>query len=139
MMIRVVKFADLEKCKGCKDEFNIILYDKANIVYFGLWNKSELVSIMAVEEKHTHYKFRANYTPKEYRGKGYNSILLKELTKVFGDKPILTEANNWSRPLYEKNGFIITSRRQCKYWVKYFMRREAFRNGKDGETIKSDR
>lgn len=128
MTIKAINFKDLNKCEGCIDEFNIILYDKPNIVYYGLVDKGSILSIMAVEKVGEHYKFRANYTPEKFRKRGYNSHLLSVLCSVFSDKSIVTEANDWSMPIYKKMGFEITGQRKCKYWTKYFMRREG--NGK---------
>lgn len=125
MKIQTIDFDDLHKCAGCVDEFNIILYNKPNITYFGLFDADNVLSVMAVETVGKHLKFRANYTPKELRGKGYNSHLLSVICSLFPNKTIVTEANDWSMPLYKRMGFEITGQRKCKYWTKYFMKKEA--------------
>lgn len=129
MTIRIINYLDLNKCEGCTEEFNIILYDKPSITYFGLIDADAILSIMAVERMGAHLKFRANYTPQKLRGKGYNSYLLAVVCSLFPNKVIVTEANNWSMPLYKRMGFEITGERKCKYWTKYFMKR-GVQNGK---------
>ena len=126
MQIKQVPFSDLNKCEGCTDEFNIILYNKPSIIYYGLFVNSDIVSVMAVENKNgTHYKFRANYTPKRFRRRGYGITLLENISNIFNDKPVVAEANDWSVSMYLKTGFKVTATRKCKYWTKYFMRKEA--------------
>lgn len=132
MKIKILNYDELSRCAGSTTEFNIILHDSPHIIYYGLFNDENIVvSMMAVEFRKKSLKFRANYTPAQFRGNGYNQMLLNHLCILFKDYAISVEANNWSVKEYKNAGFTVKSVKKCRYWDKFYMHRQPLSTKKE--------
>lgn len=97
--------------------------------HFGLYIKDELVSVISLFIENSEAQFRKFATLEKHQGKGYGTILLKEIMSIAEKEKISIiwcNARVEKSPFYEKFGMKATDKTFEKGGVSYVIMEKAF-------------
>lgn len=134
-MVIAVKFCKLkyEDMIPFGKDWRLILHEPSDKrTYWGLRNEEgEIVAGLELETTGKRIHIDCLFVPEEFRGNRYAYDLIMNILFENQDKYASAEANDWSIKTFLRAGFKITATRKCKYWMKYFVRKEPYGKTKD--------
>ena len=123
MNIKIIQYN--EAAKFAKGEKSIFL--NKQYIYFGLYDKETLLSILSISEKNDVVMFHSNFTPLPLRGKGYFTALLSAVSKTYKDKIQMANCLESSKNIYLKLGFEL---KNIRHYTNHNLYKVVKRNGK---------
>lgn len=137
--IKKITLDDVKACKFKPEPHTVSLKDNGE--WYAVEKDKEIISVLCVSDKHGGKYLSENYTKPEFRGKGVFTMLLNFIVNtLYKNDLIIAHCLKASVNCYKRVGFTHYNTREFKYGTQYYMRREAFENGKeDGKTANSNR
>ena len=108
-----IKTVSFELAKQFVRDDTLIL--KPEYDYIMLYHKGAPVSLLGVDiMKSGVVKLHSNYTPVEYRGNGFFSLLLVYVKRMHCGKKLMADCTDFSKGIYAKAGFHKVFEKQFK-------------------------
>lgn len=123
LKIRTASQEEIKNCRFKPEPHTVALKDDG--CWWALCKDGEIVSVLCVMDKNGGKCYTNVFTPKEHRGKGYSTVLVRFLSnKIYQREYQIAHCLKASVNVFERAGFRLKKVRRFKYGDQYYMEKE---------------